>query len=58
VFEPFFTTKQQGTGLGLSVCQRIVDDLGGSIEVESDGNGTRFTVWLPGCAEEPGREIL
>lgn len=49
VFEPFYTTKQQGTGLGLSVCQRIVHDLGGSIEVESDERGTAFTVWLP-CA--------
>lgn len=49
VFEPFYTTKQQGTGLGLSVCQRIVHDLGGSIDVESDERGTAFTVWLP-CA--------
>jgi two-component system, sporulation sensor kinase E len=47
VFDPFFTTKPQGTGLGLSVCQRIVHDLGGSIELNSDENGTQFTVWLP-----------
>ncbi len=47
VFDPFFTTKPQGTGLGLSVCQRIVDDLGGSIEVASDGYGTLFVVGLP-----------
>lgn len=47
VFEPFYTTKQQGTGLGLSVCQRIVHDLGGRIEVESDEDGTTFRVWLP-----------
>ena len=47
VFDPFFTTKPQGTGLGLSVCQRIVDDLGGSIEVTSDGYGTLFVVGLP-----------
>ncbi|WP_373233203.1 nitrogen regulation protein NR(II) [Cohnella sp.] len=47
VFDPFFTTKPQGTGLGLSVCQRIVHDLGGSIEVASDKNGSRFTVRLP-----------
>ncbi|XID92107.1 ATP-binding protein [Paenibacillaceae bacterium WGS1546] len=50
VFDPFFTTKPQGTGLGLSVCQRIVHDLGGSIEVSSDKNGTQFTVWVP-CSE-------
>lgn len=47
VFDPFFTTKPQGTGLGLSVCQRIVHDLGGSIEVASDKTGTQFTVRLP-----------
>jgi len=47
VFDPFFTTKPQGTGLGLSVCQRIVDDLGGSIEVASDGDGALFIVALP-----------
>ncbi|OXS58965.1 hypothetical protein B1A99_13510 [Cohnella sp. CIP 111063] len=47
VFDPFFTTKPQGTGLGLSVCQRIVDELGGSIEVASDGGGTLFVVSLP-----------
>jgi two-component system, sporulation sensor kinase E len=47
VFDPFFTTKPQGTGLGLSVCQRIVHDLGGTIEVSSDPTGTLFTILLP-----------
>lgn len=47
VFDPFFTTKSQGTGLGLSVCQRIIHDLGGSIDVTSGHGGTRFTVWIP-----------
>ncbi len=51
VFEPFFTTKSpgRGTGLGLSVCQRVIKHHGGTIEVESqEGKWTRFTVRLPG----------
>ncbi|MBD2845604.1 PAS domain-containing protein [Paenibacillus sp. IB182496] len=47
IFDPFVTTKQNGTGLGLSVCQRIVHDLGGVIRVSSKGGGTTFTVSLP-----------
>ncbi len=50
VFRPFFTTKLQGkgTGLGLSVCQEIVREHGGWIQVESEpGEGAHFTVFLP-----------
>ncbi len=48
VFESFYTTKPTGTGLGLSVCYRIVSDHGGSIEVESRRpRGTAFVVTLP-----------
>lgn len=47
IFDPFFTTKQNGTGLGLSVCQRIIHDIGGSIRVSSKGFGTTFTVSIP-----------
>lgn len=47
IFDPFFTTKQNGTGLGLSVCQRIIHDIGGTIRVASKGFGTTFTIAIP-----------
>jgi len=47
IFNPFFTTKRFGTGLGLSVTKKIVEDHGGSVSVRSDKDGTVFTVWLP-----------
>ena len=47
IFDPFVTTKANGTGLGLSVCQRIMDDFGGSIRADSTENGACFTVVLP-----------
>jgi two-component system, sporulation sensor kinase E len=47
IFDPFFTTKENGTGLGLSVCQRIIHDIGGAIRVSSKGFGTTFTITVP-----------
>lgn len=48
LFEPFFTTKQNGTGLGLAVTRRIIEEHNGSIQVESQpGKGTTFTLLLP-----------
>lgn len=47
IFDPFFTTKENGTGLGLSVCQRIIHDMGGIIRVSSKGFGTTFTISIP-----------
>ncbi len=51
IFDPFFTTKEpgEGTGLGLSLVYSIINDLGGSISLESpaaENHGTRFTVKL------------
>jgi two-component system, NtrC family, sensor histidine kinase HydH len=48
VFEPFFSTKPEGTGLGLALVHRIVQDHGGEIDVRSSpGLGTMFTLTLP-----------
>lgn len=48
IFFPFFTTKKEGSGLGLATAQRIVDQHGGWIRVESEeGKGARFAVCVP-----------
>ncbi|WP_407653374.1 PAS domain-containing sensor histidine kinase [Brevibacillus ruminantium] len=47
IFDPFFTTKEEGTGLGLSVCQKIIHDIGGQIRLSSKGYGTTFHILLP-----------
>ena len=57
VFEPFFTTKAQGTGLGLAVVKRILDEHHGEIAVDSaPGRGTTFTFRLPLAASEAAGE--
>ncbi len=56
IFEPFFSTKedQHRTGLGLAIAKNIVDQHGGTIEVNSQpGVGTEFIVTLPLLAPEP-----
>ena len=50
IFEPFYSTKQgiQGLGLGLPICQKILDRYGGRLVVESrPGMGTKMRVILP-----------
>jgi len=48
LFEPFFTTKEDGTGLGLLSCRRIVAGHNGVMRVDSEpGRGTRFDLYIP-----------
>jgi PAS domain S-box-containing protein len=54
VFNPFFSTKDSGTGLGLALTYKIIDDHGGSIDVRSTpGVGTTFRLVLPLMPEAP-----
>jgi len=48
LFEPFFSTKDEGSGLGLSIAARIVEEHGGWLNLTSEkGRGTTFTITLP-----------
>jgi signal transduction histidine kinase len=48
IFDPFFTTRPDGTGLGLSIVQQILEEHGGTVEVDSQlGTGTSFVLRLP-----------
>jgi signal transduction histidine kinase len=56
IFEPLFTTKARGIGFGLSVVKKLVENLGGTIGLESVlGKGSTFTVNLP--VNNNGRKI-
>ncbi len=51
VFEIFFSTKSGGTGIGLALCQRILDEHQGTITLESTPEaGTTLTLWLPAAS--------
>ena len=48
IFDPYFTTKNEGTGIGLSLCHRIITDHGGSLTVsDSEFKGAEFRIEIP-----------
>jgi signal transduction histidine kinase len=54
IFDPFYTTKTNSSGIGLSICHRIILDHGGTLKLNSSKNrGARFTIELP--LKRPGR---
>ncbi len=59
IFDPFFTTKKGGTGLGLAMSQQSVKSLGGTIALETHGDGgefrTEFSITLPIGRKDGGR---
>jgi len=58
VFQPFFTTKEEGSGLGLSIAARIVEEHGGSLELSpKEDEGSTFVISLP-IKESGGEQYL
>jgi two-component system, NtrC family, sensor histidine kinase HydH len=56
IFDDFVTTKRRGLGLGLAISKRIVEQLDGTIGVESEvGRGTSFTLHFPARNDQPAQ---
>ena len=53
LYDPFFSTKPSGTGLGMTIARRIVEDHHGRIEIDSvEGQGSSVTLILPSAPPE------
>jgi len=58
IFNPFFTTKESGTGLGLALAHKIIEDHGGSITFRSaPGVGTTFRILLPAMGQRAAERV-
>jgi len=58
IFQPFFSSKEDGSGLGLSIAKRIINEHGGEISVSSEKkSGTIFTIALPLREKSDGQHI-
>jgi signal transduction histidine kinase/putative methionine-R-sulfoxide reductase with GAF domain len=58
IFNPFFTTKTKGTGLGLPIVHSIVQNHGGTIQLDNrEGEGVTFSIFLPRVPKEKGAGI-
>ena len=58
IFQPFFSSKEDGSGLGLSIARRIINEHGGEIALYSEvGTGTVFTIALPLREKQNGQHI-
>jgi two-component system, NtrC family, sensor histidine kinase PilS len=59
IFEPFYSTKPEGSGLGLALVYRVMQDHGGHVDVKSRvGEGTTFTLTLPTALEAARPELI
>lgn len=59
IFEPFYTTREMGTGLGLSVVKRLIENYGGGIDIFSiHGQGTTCTIWFPCARSNEDRKAI
>jgi two-component system nitrogen regulation sensor histidine kinase GlnL len=58
LFDPFVTTKRNGTGLGLALVAKVIDDHGGIIEFDSQPRRTIFRVFLPVVPRDSRQDSL